>query len=213
MTTEYEDIVHTPTLGAAIVEAGTYTAELRGYERVQGTFRDERTGEFRYQVKMFFRIAQVGEYEGVELAAYANEADDPGQLRPKMLLYQVVDALLGEDPIECYERTGQPVIWKKLIGKLCRIGVEERKSKDGGTYSRVVSYARIRKPAPRPSQAQEVGERVEAIEAAEEGAEDEAASQSRSKGHLAQAARKAAIAGGRRAVEPTAEEWADVPFE
>ena len=62
-----------------------------------------------------------------------------------MKLYKILDALMGEDPLQYFERVGKPVAFRALVGRRCRIRVEEQARRDGLVFSKVTGFTRLKK--------------------------------------------------------------------
>mgnify|MGYP001603703851 CR=1 FL=1 len=137
MTTQQYEDSYGVTAGSAAVEEGTYVARFLAHEPVQG--------QFKMQAKLQLVIIDPdGPYDGVELTAYAN-LPEQGNLTPLMKLYSFFDALMARDPMEYAETTGKRLSLSGLVGRSCRIHVEEVSRPDGSTWSKVSKFSRMKK--------------------------------------------------------------------
>ena len=139
MTTDDDEIRLGFSAGGPTVEDGTYIAKLTQYGRT--------TGQFGPQVKFVFEVDdEENAYHGSELACWADMPKPEGSdATPLMKLYKILDALMGEDPLQYFERVGKPVAFRALVGRRCRIRVEEQPRRDGSVFSKVTGFTRLKK--------------------------------------------------------------------
>lgn len=119
--------------GATSVEEGSYLATCVKIENAEGLYG--------IQWRVTFRIDEEGDYEGVEIGCWANKPKQGSGITPKMKIFKLADALLGVDPLGLGK-----LRLAALIGKRCRIRIEESQRDDGSTFSRLSGFARVKTP-------------------------------------------------------------------
>lgn len=137
-------IIEAPESQYGLPESGEYTVKLASYENLGEQPDPYNPGKMKKRLKLVWALPD--NFGGFSEDGPTQWDWVTASIHPQATLYEIATYLLGQTPPKKFDLD-------ILIGRSCRVVIQQSKGEDGKARSRVVNYLPLMNPNPQPAPA------------------------------------------------------------